>query len=320
MIIFVTFLGMAQSSSAPSGSPRPCPLDDISCQSKLPSDVPTSKEGVSLIQSDSTRSILPTHFETELPESDEDILPPKSPAPKPKDTTFYLGVCLDILIVLIIADGGRRYSQHYLSNKRDGAHSRSQSQQSHSRPARTGAERVVDNQKSSSAVSLDALHAAVREADAKCCEMLLSNLSSDGSRKLLSQTDDWGCSALHLATEQDSEAVACVLLRSGADVNARDAWDQAPLHFAARKGSNSMCSLLISHGADPDVVDADGHTPLLVAARSRHEAACKALLQHGGGLAGVADSEVPPMLSALLVERMFERPSGAPVPMVDDNN
>lgn len=313
MIIFVTFLGLAQSSSAPSGSRRPCTLDDISCQPKLTSNVPTSKEGVSLIQGDSTRSILPTHFETELPESDEDILPPKSPASKPRDTTFYLGVCLDILIVLIIADGGRRYSQYYLSNKRDGAHPRSQQSQT-----RMGSERVADKQKQSLEVNSEALLAAVLENDTKRCEMLLSNLSSDCSRKLLAQTDDWGCSALHLATEQESEAVACVLLRSGADVNARDAWDQAPLHFAARRGSSSMCSLLISHGADPDVVDADGHTPLLVAARSRHESACKALLQHGGGLAGAADSEVPPMLSALLVERMFERPLGAPAPQVDD--
>merc|ERR1719440_571392 len=89
-------------------------------------------------------------------------------------------------------------------------------------------------------------------------------------------------------------------------VNAVDAWDQTPLHFAARAGSVAVCRSLLDRGALVDSVDAQEFTALHVAAKLGHEATCEFLLERGAGLRSTTDADVPPMLSALLVKRMFQ--------------
>ena len=45
--------------------------------------------------------------------------------------------------------------------------------------------------------------------------------------------------------------VVSLLLRAGADPNARDNWSYTPLHEASIKGKNDVCVMLLQHGADP---------------------------------------------------------------------
>merc|ERR1740138_97663 len=112
--------------------------------------------------------------------------------------------------------------------------------------------------------------------------------------------------------------MGALVLKFGAKVDVLDAWDHAPLHCAAYSGSVDCCLLLVQHGAEVNVVDAGERTPLHVAADLGHEAVCRLLLEHGGTLSKECNTEPPAMLSALLVERMFQKSTasadGSPSP------
>ncbi|KAF4989083.1 hypothetical protein FGRMN_9369 [Fusarium graminum] len=83
-----------------------------------------------------------------------------------------------------------------------------------------------------------------------------------------------GRRALHLAVNSNkSEAIMKVLLRYGADIDARDSSGQTPLFEAVHRwgtgnpmGSLDMMKLLIANGADINARDFDGRTCLLKAA------------------------------------------------------
>ena len=60
-----------------------------------------------------------------------------------------------------------------------------------------------------------------------------------------------------------------VLLRNGADVNAKVANGWTSLHMASRKGNNAMVELLLTKGADVNAKRTDGGTPLHEASYER---------------------------------------------------
>ena len=65
---------------------------------------------------------------------------------------------------------------------------------------------------------------------------------------------------LHAAVHAGHGALAAVLVRRGADPNARADMGQTPLHLCATEG---MARLLVEGGADPAAVDDEhGTTPL----------------------------------------------------------
>mmetsp|Transcript_45917 Transcript_45917/g.86139 ORF Transcript_45917/g.86139 Transcript_45917/m.86139 type:complete len:347 (-) Transcript_45917:79-1119(-) len=130
-------------------------------------------------------------------------------------------------------------------------------------------------------------------------QKLLQERSADASDEV------WGCTALHVAAHCGCASAAEALLLRGACVNMTDTWDETALHFAARSGSTQVCELLIAYGAKLDAVNARDWTPLVVAAHAGHEAVCKLLLSHGAGVGGLADSELPTLLTSLLVQNMF---------------
>ena len=66
--------------------------------------------------------------------------------------------------------------------------------------------------------------------------------------------DDDGYTPLHTALERDSEdryEILELLLRAGADVNARGFNDWTPLHKAAAGNDIEACKILLRYGADP---------------------------------------------------------------------
>ncbi|MFZ8837689.1 MAG: ankyrin repeat domain-containing protein, partial [Pyrobaculum sp.] len=69
-----------------------------------------------------------------------------------------------------------------------------------------------------------------------------------------------------------------VLVRRGADVNARDRLGRTPLYYAEDGGT---VEYLIRRGADPNVRDAGGKTPLRHAVASGRRWAAEALLEAG---------------------------------------
>ena len=96
---------------------------------------------------------------------------------------------------------------------------------------------------------------------------------------------------LHLAVYNEHPEIAALLLRHGADANARMHNGQTPLFIASYFGDLKSMKLLIEHGADVNVQDHLGSTPLHKAAEGDSPEAVKLLLAHGAKL-HAKDSEL----------------------------
>lgn len=210
------------------------------------------------------------------------------------DHAFYLGICVDMLVCLLIIEGWRRFRRMMKTTR--------------VAPSKTQKEPTGGSKSDPLEAKVHVLHAAVCNGDAENCEALLkAAVESGGLPRLLREGDKWGRTVLHLAVLRGSEQMCALLLEKGAKVDVLDAWDHAPLHCAAYSGSVECCRLLVQHGAEVNVVDAGERTPLHVAADLGHEAVCRLLLEHGGSLSKESNVEPPAMLSALLVERMIQK-------------
>ena len=95
----------------------------------------------------------------------------------------------------------------------------------------------------------------------------------------VSQFDDYGNTALHLAAEKGLRGVCKLLLDAGADINQRNTsvgW--AAVHYAAYEGHADVLRMLIAHGAIPDLQDKSGDTPETFATEWQN-AECVAILR-----------------------------------------
>lgn len=81
---------------------------------------------------------------------------------------------------------------------------------------------------------------------------------------------DVASTPLHLAAGGGDIQRVQLLVRDGADVNARDAAGQTPLHYAASNGHGQTTQTLMGLGADPSAKDHAGHAPRYYAERNGH--------------------------------------------------
>lgn len=87
---------------------------------------------------------------------------------------------------------------------------------------------------------------------------------------------------LHLAAKYSGEELFELLLRHGADPNAKDIDEEVPLHELAKvSGKASFVEMLKSYQANVDVISKDGYTPLLIAALFQHTDTIAKLLHLG---------------------------------------
>ena len=84
----------------------------------------------------------------------------------------------------------------------------------------------------------------------------------------MSERPQDGWTPLHEAAQRGSKGIAEVLLKAGADVNAKakDGW--TPLHIAVSGKQREVAELLLANHADPNAKNNAGQTPLHLAVQS----------------------------------------------------
>lgn len=106
-----------------------------------------------------------------------------------------------------------------------------------------------------------------------------------------------GFTALHAAASSGAEDIARLLIKHGADVNAKtDSWYGlielyrtnnsgllTPLHLAARENID-VAQILIDNGARVHAIDGSGHTALYFAAQYGNIAAARLLIDHNADI------------------------------------
>jgi ankyrin repeat protein len=109
---------------------------------------------------------------------------------------------------------------------------------------------------------------------------------------------------LMLATIFDRAIAAEVLLKAGANRNARSSIGLAPLHLACMSGSAACARLLVKNGADINALTATKETPLMIAALRDQPEIVTLLLEAGAEQSGSSGSGVE---FKYLVEKCSER-------------
>jgi ankyrin repeat protein len=109
-----------------------------------------------------------------------------------------------------------------------------------------------------------------------------------------------GCTALHWAAERGDRALVELLLRKGADIDARTfgpiligpnsyIGGQTPLHKAAEAGRIEAAEILIAWGADLNAKDCMGRKPLIVAVSKTQKGVIELLIAKGADINGRDD-------------------------------
>jgi len=109
---------------------------------------------------------------------------------------------------------------------------------------------------------LDELLAAIEADDRKTVARAL-----DDHPGLITVEVDGEYRLLHYAAWQGAEKVARLLLKRGADLNARGERQWTPLHYAVFHSQPKLVRLLLANGADPNLRDDSNYTPVHIAAR-----------------------------------------------------
>ena len=91
-----------------------------------------------------------------------------------------------------------------------------------------------------------------------------------------------GTTPLLVAAGHGHETVAKLLIKHGADVNARGTlYELAPLHVTCRNGHTRISKLLLDSGAEVNVRDAEGFTALDHAVKQGHGKIARLLRKRG---------------------------------------
>ena len=119
------------------------------------------------------------------------------------------------------------------------------------------------------------LHRAARDGLDDIVDWLITSRSQDPNELNGRKTP------LYDACGRGNLKVVQVLIKHGADVDAKRTFGWRPLHFASNNGHLEIVRLLINSGADLNVRDNDDWTPLLLASVEGHREVVRVLLEEG---------------------------------------
>src|ERR1035438_2626878 len=101
---------------------------------------------------------------------------------------------------------------------------------------------------------------AVMEGAQPAVELLVAHKADPNIGRL-----EYEWTPLHEAAQRGSKGIAEVLLKAGADVNAKETHGCTPLNIAASGKQREVAELLLANHADPNAKSDIGQTPLHIA-------------------------------------------------------
>ena len=107
-------------------------------------------------------------------------------------------------------------------------------------------------------------------------------LLSKGANPNISANNQFKVAPLHWACAVSNYDIADLLIKNGADVNAKQMQGVTPLHSAAHNGQTKLAKLLIDRGADINAKMDNGQTPLFMAEEKDFTETAELIKQAGG--------------------------------------
>ncbi|MCD6034992.1 MAG: ankyrin-like [Rickettsiales bacterium] len=111
-------------------------------------------------------------------------------------------------------------------------------------------------------------------------------------------TQEQKSKALLLACNEEHTVVAQMLIESGADVNYANEYGTTALYLASKFGDDDTMEVLLEKGAKVDQAIENGNTPLYIAASEGEKKAVKILLKHGASVNQANSQGASPLLIA----------------------
>ena len=93
--------------------------------------------------------------------------------------------------------------------------------------------------------------------------------------------DEYGWTALILASYNGHEAVCELLITRGCNLDMQNKVGNTALIWASANGHEAVCELLITRGCDVDMQNKDGHTALILASYHGHIPVVISLIEAG---------------------------------------
>lgn len=123
---------------------------------------------------------------------------------------------------------------------------------------------------------------------------------TSGEARITQPLDQYGAQPIHLAAGKGNAALIELLVRHGADVNARDNDGETPLILAARQGRAEAVVKLLELGAAPDLRDNGGMTALFRASMGKKMPVVEILAAAGADPNISTDSGLTALFAAAL--------------------
>lgn len=107
-------------------------------------------------------------------------------------------------------------------------------------------------------------------------------LLDKGANPNIASNNDFKVAPIHSACAISHFEITELLIKYGADVNAKQSQGVSPLHSTAHNGKTSLSKLLIDNGADINAKTDNGQTPLFMANEKNFNETAELIIKYGG--------------------------------------